>query len=346
MQKEAESRDTLGSLQIATFQKMQVPSTLKQTAAVTSVAVLLWFFVIFYVVSLLYAVFLSESYVPLALHTGYYAWTRLQATETQGGRPWPAFRHSEFWRYFREYFPIEVRLKSGEFPEKHGNFLFGYHPHGLSSVGAMGAFGPQHADVAKMLGGLEVAGCTLESNFRIPVVREFLLAMGAISVSERSIKTALNAGRAVMVVLGGANEALYAKPLTHDVVIRRRFGFFRIALETGSAVVPVYSFGENDVYDQVDTGFTRRVNGFFVKYFGFFIPLYFGGIQTPLNPVPKRRVIITVIGDPIEVERNPQPSAEEVERLKQKYIAGLVDIFDKFADLYSPRRINNLTIVE
>ncbi len=317
-------------------------------------AYLMWFFVLFYVLAVFYAVFFSPSNFPLLLLVAYHLGTRLAATESRGGRPWRYFRQLPFWKHFREYFPIEVRLKNPntKFP-KDRKYLFGYHPHGVASMGAMGAFGPLHEEVGNLLDGLEISGCTLESNFRIPGVREFLLAMGGISVSEQSIKFALSdAGRAVLVVLGGANEALHAKPLKHDVVIKRRFGFFRIAISTGSAVVPVYSFGENDIYDQIEHNFARRINEFLVKYLGFFIPIYFGtglpcigGTQTIFHPVPKRRAIITVIGDPIHVERKSQVTSEDIEKLKQQYIAGLEDIFDKFADLYSPKRINNLTVV-
>ena len=225
-----------------------------------------------------------------------------------------------------------------------GNFSSGITR--MESIGAMGAFGPVHADVQQLLGGLEISCSTLDSNFRIPVVREFLLAMGGIGVSEESIKSALNRGRAVMVVLGGASEALYAKPLKHDVVVKKRYGFFRIALATGSSIVPVYSSGENELFYQLDCGFTRLVNAWLVKNLGFFIPVYFGTGQSLFNPVPQRRAIITVIGEPIEVKRKSQPTSDDIERLKRLYIHGLEEIIDSFADLYSPRRLSDLKIVE
>ena len=38
------------------------------------------------------------------------------------------------------------------------------------------------------------------------------------------------------------------EPGTFNVVLGRRKGFVRLALQTGSSLVPVVSFGENDMF--------------------------------------------------------------------------------------------------
>jgi len=38
------------------------------------------------------------------------------------------------------------------------------------------------------------------------------------------------------------------EPGTFNVVLGRRKGFVRLALQTGSSLVPVVSFGENDLF--------------------------------------------------------------------------------------------------
>ena len=55
------------------------------------------------------------------------------------------------------------------------------------------------------------------------------------SVSKGSVKNHLLAGpgRAAVIVVGGAAEALDARPGTYDLTLKERKGFVKIALTTG-----------------------------------------------------------------------------------------------------------------
>lgn len=57
---------------------------------------------------------------------------------------------------------------------------------------------------------------------------------------------------AVVIVPGGAAEALHARPGNFTLVLKNRKGFVRLALQHGADLVPAYSFGENDLYQQMD----------------------------------------------------------------------------------------------
>lgn len=48
--------------------------------------------------------------------------------------------------------------------------------------------------------------------------------------------------------MGGALESLHVVPGTMDIIVKRRQGFVRLACETGASIVPVISFGENDLF--------------------------------------------------------------------------------------------------
>ena len=356
LRKENEWKDRMHrlNLQLTDFQHRAIPPEFMQVFVMTVFVSLFWFCALGFVLLFLFGLFWDSSYLSLTLIFAHFVYTAIDETHCNGGRSWKAFRQASFWRHFRDYFPLEVRVKTPGLKLKPDKiYMLGYHPHGLTSMGAMGSFSPQYSELEPILGNVQISGCTLESNFRIPLLRELLLAMGAVSVSEKSIKAVLSKGpgHAVAIVLGGASEALLSKPGTHDLVVNRRKGFFRIALQTGASIIPVYCFGENDLYDQISDGVIGQMNHWFIKASGFFLPVYFGtGLfcfgETPFNPVPKRTPLITVLGDPIDVERIPNPSKEEIEQLKALYIAGLADIFDRFADIYSPKRTRNLNIVE
>lgn len=77
---------------------------------------------------------------------------------------------------------------------------------------------------------------------------------GYISCSKKSIEHVLTKqgkGQAAVLVVGGAEESLDAHPGRSTLILAKRKGFVREALLTGAHLVPVYSFGENDVYRQV-----------------------------------------------------------------------------------------------
>jgi 2-acylglycerol O-acyltransferase 2 len=93
------------------------------------------------------------------------------------------------------------------------------------------------------------AADTAESNFQLPFYRDILLLHGICSVSRSACANVLAKGppNAIAIVIGGAAESLSAHPGTADLTLKKRFGFIKIALQEGADLVPVFSFGENDV---------------------------------------------------------------------------------------------------
>jgi 2-acylglycerol O-acyltransferase 2 len=318
-----------------------------QFLSVATVTVLIWGSAFLLLGLILVSIFSDRPYIQRMFLVCYWLYVVNDRAPCTGGRSNAMFRKSTFWNYFRDYFPSQVikQNESVSFSSDH-KYMIGYHPHGISGLGCFAAFGGRYREIDEIFPQIELFGCTLASNFNVPILREFLLAMGGISVSEESIKAVLNRGpgNAVILVPGGASEALHAKPGTHELTLRRRNGFFRIAIETGAYIVPAYSFGENELFDQYFT--LQFLNHWMVKTVGFFFPLYAGYGSIPMNPVPKRRPIITVIGEPIAVEKKLDPSIEDIESLKSEYIENLSKIFDQFADVYAPLRNSNFHIAE
>ena len=48
-------------------------------------------------------------------------------------------------------------------------------------------------------------------------------------------------------MVGGAPEALLAKPGKPEIILNARKGFIKLALQLGTDLVPVFGFGENDI---------------------------------------------------------------------------------------------------
>jgi len=301
------------------------------------------------------ALFRDSSYLVMAALLAYFGHIYLDKSPERGGKLHHWMRESMLWRHMADYFPVELRKMNPDTEfSTDGVYMFGYHPHGIISVGCFVNFATSATGFKKLFPGIDIRLGTLEFNLKVPFFREWLLRMGIISVSARSIRHVLKSGpgSAVVIVPGGAAESLDARPGANDLTLQRRNGFFRIALQTGASLVPIYSFGENELYDVPKISRIRWVQHSMMRWLGYTLPIYMGAgcastaaEVTPLNPVPRRYPVITVVGDPIVCEQTDNPSQEQIEDLKTKYIDQLKLVFDRFADQYAPERSGGLRIV-
>lgn len=146
-------------------------------------------------------------------------------------------------------------------------------------MGAFANFGTRATGFLDLFPGIKPSLLTLLSNFNIPLYRDYILSMGLAAVSRKSCEYILNSGpgRSIVIVVGGAAESLNARPGTNELVLRRRLGFIRLAIKQKAELVPVFSFGENDLYDQVDNTKGSKVFYYQKKmqaFLGFTLPLF------------------------------------------------------------------------
>jgi 2-acylglycerol O-acyltransferase 2 len=222
--------------------------------------------------------------------------------------------------------------------------ILGYHPHGIISVGVFVNFGTEANRVSEVLKGIKVHGLTLNSQFNMPFWREYLLSMGFCSVSRKSCDYILSQkekGTAILLVPGGAREALDAHPGTCDLTLGKRKGFIKVALANGADLVPVLGFGENDLFYQVNNKegtSVRKWQQWFLKKFGITpcLPYARGIFQYDYGMVPNRQKLVTVVGKAIKVEKISNPSDEIVEEYHKKYIQGIKAIYEKYHAEYAP----------
>ena len=138
-----------------------------------------------------------------------------------GGRPLKWYKKLRIWNNFRDYFPVSLHKTADLDPKK--NYVFGYHPHGIISLGAFTNFGTDSTGFSEKFPGIDLRLLTLASNFNFPFYREHLLSQGLCDVSLKSCNNILSsgAGKSIMIVIGGAAEALDAHPGTNDLTLGR-----------------------------------------------------------------------------------------------------------------------------
>lgn len=275
------------------------------------------------------------------------------------------FRSLPVWRFYCEYFPISL-VKDSDLPPTYTEkkplaketktskwsifnakswkpfkrqdnkevtgprYIFGYHPHGIGALGAFGAFATEACGWSEKFPGIDVSLMTLVTQFHVPLYREYLMALGISAVSRKNSLKVLEQNHSICIVVGGARESLLSSIGTVDLVLKRRKGFIRLALETGNvSLVPVFGFGETDCYKIVHTSedsYSRKLQLWIKRNYGFTIPLFYarGLFNYDFGFLPFRKPITVVTGSPIYVkDKIPNPTPEQVDHYHNLYIEEL-----------------------
>ena len=180
-------------------------------------------------------------------------------------------------------------------------------------MGAAANFNTNFSKWKTLFPGIRSKILTLGFHFNVPFFREVIFSWGMAAASRESIITLLTqpthkkstcnadgyTSNGVMLIVGGSEEAFFASPRNYKVVTKKRKGFVRIALKTGSPIVPVISYNEVDVYEQVifePNSLGHRLQALVKKLTGV-LPVIIRGrgfLQYSFGFIPKRTAITTI----------------------------------------------------
>ncbi|XP_039099475.1 2-acylglycerol O-acyltransferase 3-like isoform X3 [Hyaena hyaena] len=277
-------------------------------------------------------------FTPLwSLSVLYFAWFFLDwDTPNQGGRRLEFMRKWSIWKQLRDYYPVKL-VKTAELPPDR-KYVLAAHPHGIMCVGTFCNICTEANDFSKHFPGIQAVLAALHTLFHFPVYRDYVMSYGLCSVNRRSLDFVLSqppSGQAVVIVVGGAQEALYAIPGEHNLVLQNRKGFVRLALRHGASLVPVYSFGENDIFHLkvfAPNTWQYLCQMTFKKLTGYSPCIFWGrGLFSAdsWGLLPFARPITTVVGRPIPVPQSLHPSEEEVDHYHTLYMQALEKLFEE-----------------
>uniref|UniRef100_A0A914H1B0 Acyltransferase n=1 Tax=Globodera rostochiensis TaxID=31243 RepID=A0A914H1B0_GLORO len=252
------------------------------------------------------------------------------------------------WTHLANFFPIEV-VKTAEIPPNR-NYIFSAHPHGILGTSSTVLFGTNGLNFSGLFPGIKMHPVTLGLNFWIPFRREFILALRIISSDKEAIDYVLalpKDGNAVGMAPGGAAEALEAHPGSHRLILANRKGFVKLAIKHGASLVPVYHFGETDLFNQVnnsDGSLIRKIQHALKASKWPTFPLAYGQnelaavlsdewcAKLPVwlrrGLVPYRRRIVTIVGAPMDIEKDAAPSDALVSKVHAEYCRRLRELFN------------------
>ncbi|XP_074662833.1 2-acylglycerol O-acyltransferase 1-like [Tubulanus polymorphus] len=254
----------------------------------------------------------------------------------RGGRRSERFRRwNPLGRWIANLLPIRM-IKDTDIDPKN-NYIFCVHPHG--NVSLLSTILSDATGFSSKFPGLKPHMVVMESLFRFPVLKHFFSLSGAISSSADSIDHVLRrgSGNAVVIAVGGGHELIDMHPGTMVLTLRKRKGFVKMALKHGASLVPVLNFGDGDLLQQIPNppgSLWRSIQDIVYKLIHrYAAPVTLHGRQYGFlaNRVP----CFTVVGAPIHVHKDTNPSPDKIEALHSRYMTGLQDLFHKYKSEYS-----------
>lgn len=163
--------------------------------------------------------------------------------------------------------------------------------------------------------------------FVIPVLKHLWSWLGMDAISRRAMKTLLDDGRSVLIIPGGVAECLQMRPGVETIYLKKRFGFVKLAIQTGASLVPAFTFGQTRSYSYWRLGpplVPHVVAEVFARACRV-APMVFWGKWG--SPIPNMVPMHTVVGKPIPVKKQSEPSNEYVQEKLNEFVAAMESLY-------------------
>ena len=240
-------------------------------AAATSIFIFLTFHALYLVLPGLLLIgpffLLMTSYKVYALCgiVCYWSWVLSDPVHMRGGRPWPFFENLPFIRFILEWLPVRILRTKELDPTK--KYVFACHPHGTLAYNRAAVGFSTNTLWNKAFPGISFRVLTARAAFYVPFIRELWLWSSCVDASRQvASKLLSNDNCSVFVYPGGEKEQIQTEYQQHRVFLSSRKGFVRLALVEGAELVPVYAFGETDLYHH--SHFALPLRKYLVQKFG------------------------------------------------------------------------------
>lgn len=238
----------------------------------------------------------------------------------------PRFTYSRGIKMVLRYFSTRIVFTKKISPDQ--KYIFIAPPHGTIPFGNFISLA-----LSKIMFGFSFYGLTASVVLKIPILRQFVSCLGCVDASAWKVRKLLEENNSVGICPGGIAE-MFENPNPHSsneevIILKPRAGYVKLALTTGTPIVPFYVFGNTvTFYSFMDPwgilqGISRRLR----------VAITIGWGRFGL-PIPIRVPIAIIMGEPILVEKNDNPSFAEIEELKQTAINAVQDLFDKHKAAY------------
>ena len=254
-----------------------------------------------------------------------YPWTFTGTPMTKGTRSVKWFQGHWLFKHIAAYFDLKIIYDDvSPLPSEGKRYIFGFHPHGIIPLTIGWAC---LSDLwQKIFPNIQPAALASSVLHVVPFTRDLAQMFGGYAVTRTGFLAALKREKSVVFIPGGQHEMIHSSSKSDHVVLNSRHrGFIKVSLQTGSSLVPVFSFGEKNIFDNFPTPITwqlramkaLRANIFFLPYGQF------------LMSIPRQTRIRLAVGKPIHVPVVANPSDELINILRDHYFTELLNLIEK-----------------
>lgn len=235
----------------------------------------------------------------------------------------PAFRTHYGMRLVAKYYSYRTIIEAPIAAYDGVPSVYALGPHGVFGIGP--AF---QAMINGLVAGEDFHVLAAPAVFSFPLYNVFLQMLGACSVERASFVGLLRRGHSVGVIPGGIAEMFALRPHEEAMVVASRKGFVKIALETGTQIVPTYCFGNTQTFSSGSTpwlaALSRMCRTSLIAFWGRY------GL-----PIPHRVPLLTVLGRPIQVPKVENPSPALINEYHELYLRETRRLYDTYKNTYN-----------
>ena len=165
---------------------------------------------------------------------------------------------------------------------------------------------------------------------------------GCLPVDKKTFRNRLDKKLSFCFIPGGAQEVLKLSELARKkkgdddryaipLFLKKRKGFVKMALKTGSPIVPVFAFGLDKSYDYFIPNGLSKIS----RKMGFVPVIFTGRFGIPFG-IPKKTKISVVVGPPIEVPKVAEDDEDKmtamIERYHNLYLEEMEALYERHKD--------------
>jgi 1-acyl-sn-glycerol-3-phosphate acyltransferase len=244
-------------------------------------------------------------------------------------------------KYFSFRFVVEERPPPSQPPPSKGNEAENYNkyhpriyvapPHGVFPYGnilAMLCF--------PSMFGHHFRGLASSAALRPPIFKQVLRSIGVVDASRQVARKVLERNESIGISTGGVAEVFETNADDECILLKERVGLIKLAIRTGSEIVPCYLFGNTKLLscwagEGIPNG--RNMLEKISRKLGFALILVHGRFGLP---IPFRRPVLGVMGKPIPTHhiQCEEPTSEQIEVIQTQLLDEMQGLFDNYKHLY------------